>query len=641
MKFQLLGREIEISEGQKNYMLVLSYFEELADQAISEFNSDHKLIFSSGLSESRYAERFMDTYAKSDYMDSIVRKYVVKTRQYLAKYGVFDLSDETIWNNCIVNDERNVSELQDKFNEDLIYWLDLGSDGAGDDVIIPKIKNKFASGCYQTALRIDIMGLCDYTLNYLSKNGIRDIQFVYKKEAEEAKAIYNNLKDLVVTEKSDKEKLAVSLIQLDFSEEKYYEYIFRNFPESKYEIVSISKCLGIDLSEWIFEDLEKWFGYSILSKITTEEEALKKMSDLQEKMTKYGITECNAKTELERILKDFDKKARTYIGYEYATREESAKAKADDDNIKQMIDELDGENREQCIKLIKEINEGDYVEPIKKTNTDTLKNMILMIEEKELANMCSNIESSNKPECLSLIETITNLDYDSSLKSKKISLIKEYIDKIETRELEEICQGLDTLNESECNAVKQRIVDYDAEQQKKDKYLIKVVDRIYVIWDKEDFERFKELFIQISIADKEQQGKIRQLISETGRTKTKDLFLGALCFLNESDVEAAAKYAVAKEGGMLTSLVNIGKKGTYDALTLNGRIIHPAVATAMEKIKEKKNEGVLAGLGFKKPKFNIPSFSKPTPSNQKLCSACGTEMNPEAKFCPNCGNKME
>ena len=149
MKFQLLGREIEISEGQKNYMLVLSYFEELADQAISEFNSDHKLIFSSGLSESRYAERFMDTYAKSDYMDSIVRKYVVKTRQYLAKYGVFDLSDETIWNNCIVNDERNVSELQDKFNEDLIYWLDLGSDGAGDDVIIPKIKNKFASGCYQ------------------------------------------------------------------------------------------------------------------------------------------------------------------------------------------------------------------------------------------------------------------------------------------------------------------------------------------------------------------------------------------------------------------------------------------------------------------------------------------------------------
>ena len=485
------------------------------------------------------------------------------------------------------------------------------------------------------------MGLCDYTLNYLSKNGIRDIQFVYKKEAEEAKAIYNNLKDLVVTEKSDKEKLAVSLIQLDFSEEKYYEYIFRNFPESKYEIVSISKCLGIDLSEWIFEDLEKWFGYSILSKITTEEEALKKMSDLQEKMTKYGITECNAKTELERIMKDFDKKARTYIGYEYATREESAKAKADDDNIKQMIDELDGENREQCIKLIKEINEGDYVEPIKKTNTDTLKNMILMIEEKELANMCSNIESSNKPECLSLIETITNLDYDSSLKSKKISLIKEYIDKIETRELEEICQGLDTLNESECNAVKQRIVDYDAEQQKKDKYLIKVVDRIYVIWDKEDFERFKELFIQISIADKEQQGKIRQLISETGRTKTKDLFLGALCFLNESDVEAAAKYAVAKEGGMLTSLVNIGKKGTYDALTLNGRIIHPAVATAMEKIKEKKNEGVLAGLGFKKPKFNIPSFSKPTPSNQKLCSACGTEMNPEAKFCPNCGNKME
>ena len=72
-------------------------------------------------------------------------------------------------------------------------------------------------------------------------------------------------------------------------------------------------------------------------------------------------------------------------------------------------------------------------------------------------------------------------------------------------------------------------------------YLKKIEECIYKIWDAEDFERFSEIFINTSVTDKQQQVENGKIITETGRTETKNLFFGAICFLNENDIEAVIK----------------------------------------------------------------------------------------------------
>ena len=102
----------------------------------------------------------------------------------------------------------------------------------------------------------------------------------------------------------------------------------------------------------------------------------------------------------------------------------------------------------------------------------------------------------------------------------------------------------------------------------------------------------------------------------------------------KEEFEAAAKYAVAKEGGLFSSLINIGKKNTYETLTLNGRIMHPALLNAIEDVKSKKNNSIFSGFGFKKNKN-----SQTGSNNTKFCSNCGAQINADSKFCCECGNK--
>ena len=581
MQFPLLGQDIEISEGRKNYMKILSYYKAMATQAEAYFKQEYNDIFGMVFLTSTYAEKFLSTYGSNNYMDRIVQRYVAKTRQYLTNYGVYNLSDTAIWNKGIVAQDRSVSRLQYAFNEFFDDCL-FSSDEVKDDVIVPRIKSKFSGSYFPTCLYNDIMGLCVFVLNYLDDNRVAEIQFVYQKDSSEAEAIYKNLLDGNIPT-SDQEKLAYSLIKLDPSNKLYYEHIFCRLPQAKYEIAAIAQVLSIDLSDLIEKDILSNFD---LKAISCEEDALEMMDDLKVSMEKFCVTSSSRKTELEKILHDFDIKARTYDDVLYDTRELRSKAEKDDQNLFELHGDVNSIDKESCSRFLAEI---EYMQ-------------------------CTTV-----------------------VKNKHLQLLNARITAIDNEYLGGLLSSLEISNEDECNCLKDVINQYDAPEATKTPYITRVEKRLYTIWAAEDFERFSDLFKQTPVGDSAAVGETCALIQREGRTETKEQLVKALYLLNENEVAAAAKYALAKESGMLASLLNMGKKESYMILTLNGRLMHLAIEESMKTQKEAKGSGLLGGLGKLKNSFG---FGKAA-GTDKTCPNCGKQINQDAKFCPSCGNKLE
>ena len=573
MKFNLLGKSITISDGCKNYMKIVADFTAMADKAVAGFDAD-------------VANMLLDIY-QDNALNYYYETTVADTRRYIAQHGGYNLLESDIWNHITANDGK--TDLQAEFDKMFDNICRNAPDFSSSDertyYIVKKAKDRLNSGLFKVAVRVDVMAMCDFTWQYLYKNDLLEIKYVLQEDANKAKAIYKNLVDGTVPE--DKSNaLAASLIELDFSEKDYYVLIFNKFPQAKYEIASIAHFLNIDLSDLIEKEIRRDFN---LKSISCEEDALKMMEDLKVSMEKFCVTSSSRKKELEKMLHNFDIKARTYDGVLYDTRALCSQAQKDDQTLFELHGDITSIGKDDCSRFLTEIVHMQCVSAVKNKHLQLLNDRITFIDNEYLGNLLSAVEVSD---------------------------------------------------ESECNRIKDVINQYDASQETKAPYFARVEKRIYTIWDAEDFERFTEIFIQTPVSDSEQVGKNGALIRNTGRTETKELFLNALYLLNDTEVEAAAKYAIAKEGGLFASLINMGKKEAYEILTLGGRVMHPAIQTAMEAIKAKKGTGILSGFGFGKAKSKQQPAQTQTPTVAKFCSACGSKIDGASKFCSNCGNKL-
>lgn len=614
-EFTLFGRPIKISEGTKNYLRIINDFAQMGVEAQHQFHDDYDSIFGLVFLNSTYVEKFSKTYGSDGYMDNIVKRYVTKTRQYLAGHGVFDLSETTIWKEGVLADEDQYeSKLQFALND---FILDCAADEIDDDRFASRAKSKFSGSYFTTILYNEIMRLCDYTIAYLSDNEIVEIQYVYKNDAERAAAIFENLRDTVVTTEDEMEffskivnlsreeaervidqsggslakvnastreleEMAYSLIELDPRKDEYYKHIIVNLPQARYEIAEIAAYLEIDLSEEIDELLSHLFN---LSMINSEEQALDMMEKLKAEMGRLHVSNSETYDKLVKILNDYDIKARTYDGVLYATREERANAERQDT---------------------------------------------------ELATLCGDIDALNKDDCISRMLEINNKSYIASIKDKYLKCLRDRIEEIDYAYMEELVKDLGSKTEEECNAIKSSIAAYNTSDEIKEEFYERVDQKIQLIWDLEDRARFSEMYKQTTPSDFGQIQSNIAIIRESGRTASKELFIKAMSMLKREEVAQAAKYAVAKEGGMFSSLLNIGKKGTYETLTIGGTVMHPAILDAMEEVRAQKSGGLFGGFMKKKAASEAASPA----SGNKFCSACGAKLNGGEKFCGSCGNKI-
>ncbi len=617
MTVQLLGQEFEVQEGHINYMTILSHFKALAEEAMADFKQEYNSTLGTIIFKFNYAEKFKGTYGNVGYMDTIVKRYITHAREYLTQYGVYTLSDNDIWNGAVLNNnDRYASHLQEALND---YIVDLAERDLDDDSFVSCLQSKFSSNFFPSHLYNDIMATCDYVISYVEKNGIMKIRYIYESDVEKAKAIYENLmascadntdrelealkkwmlspdfdpnknfesptKNKVSIDTDTKKRLSLELLTLDPRQREYYAFIFENFPEDRFAITRLATDMSIDLYELVDADIRERFN---LDALTCENDAIRMNELLNDCMSSYGISSCSRQKELQKKLTEFDIKARTYDGLLYNTRELRAQAEKDDCTLEMLHGDINVATKEYCNRCLSEIAHMEIIPEIKK---------------------------------------------------KHLQLLNDRIYQIDITYLDGLVTGLAASSEDDCNRIKATIGQYDAPQDTKTSYIAKIDKRIYSIWDKEDFERFAEIFTQTEVGNSEQVGKNGALIQNSGRTETKELFIRALYLLNENEVETAARYAVAKEGGFFSSLINMGKKESYEILTLNGRVIHPAITRAMEAVKAKKNSGGFFA-GFMHNKLAPTSTTATTSTAAKFCPECGAKIEEVPKFCPNCGNKL-
>ena len=588
MEFQLLGQTIEASEGIRNFLKIQEYYRQLADKAEKEFYNDYNQFLDAFFYCSHDCKNLLEHY-KGNALTNFVKKYASETRKYLAQYEVYTLSADDIWASAC-EDRNNISELQwafENYFSDLAY--EMNENQKDDEWFSSQMKKKFRSLYFEQFLRKDIISMGNFAIKYLDDNDILELEYVLKDEAEEANALYENLKDGTIP-LDKREELAVSMIELDPRATRYYEYIFNNIPNAKYEISAIANYYGIDLSELIEKDIACTFS---TSNIASEEEALKKMEALKETMARFGVSKSATEKELHSILLDYDIKARTYEGTLYSTREECANAQK---------------------------------------------------EDLELKALYGDANKLDKKACYEVLAQIQAVSGNEKIKYKHITILNERIANYDQEYLQSLVVNIDSCSEEECNQIKEKINEYDASKTLKDEFLSRVEMRLYVIWDAEDFERFTDIYVNTNVGNESQIAENTKVINETGRTGCKNKFMKALASLNSENIEIAAKYAMAKDG-FFSSLVNMGKKEIYVVLTLEGKVIHPAITEKIDEIKNDKPKGLFGGL--KKSLFGGFGSSKKAEepaqvtAKAKFCSECGEKLAEGARFCPGCGKKVE
>ena len=583
MKFELLGREFEISNGMRTHMKILYDYQIFAEKAVANFVQEFEKTFSWTFLSDTYIEQF-DSEFGGENSDRFIYPYVTETRKYLAKYDVYTLTDEEIWKAVFNNGNTALS------NSITNLVLQMISNSLNHYEQRKAIEDSFKAGYFSKALRKDIFALSSYVLDYLDDNDIVEIEFVGADDANKASALYDNLTESNIPE-AKRAEIAFNVLTLDPRYSAHYSYIYQNIPNAKYEIATIAKYMYIDMSSIIEWDLVTTFD---LKKITCEDDAIKMNEELLSTMSKLGVTHSSVEKELHSIILDYDIKARTYDGVLYSTRELCKQAQSDD---------------------------------------------------LELKNLCGNVKELDKKSCYDFISQIKNKQCDEKIKLKHITILNDRIAEYDNEYLENLVANIDSCQEDECNKIKTQINDYDASQSLKDSFLSRVEMRIHLIWDAEDFERFTDIYINTQAGNDKQIADNHKLISDTGRTGCKAQFLKALSALNDSNVEVAAKYAMAKEGGFFSSMINMGKKDTYETLTLEGKVIHPAITEKIDELKNEKPKGLFGGIkkslfgGFgssKKAEEPVQVSSKP-----KFCPECGEKLTDNVKFCPNCGKRLD
>ena len=201
MKFQLLGKEIEVSEGQRNYMSVYTRFTDMAYEATQAFVKDYENATGFTILSSSYVEKVLNKYTEA-YFRNFLMTYVKEAKKLLTSYGVYSVTDQMIFDAVTgaTEDFKGITKLNyiyNSFTDELMEKAESDSDGKE---FARCLRNAFDRHDFNPAVRHDIMCLCDYVLDYLGKNNVIEIQYVYKKDVEKAAAYYENLKDAVVTE---------------------------------------------------------------------------------------------------------------------------------------------------------------------------------------------------------------------------------------------------------------------------------------------------------------------------------------------------------------------------------------------------------------------------------------------------------
>lgn len=186
--------------------------------------------------------------------------------------------------------------------------------------------------------------------------------------------------------------------------------------------------------------------------------------------------------------------------------------------------------------------------------------------------------------------------------------------------LARICDGYQSADEETCKNLIEKVRMFHATEKNQEIYVKLLQSRIEELWAKEDGNIFDNLFLATNIRDKEAVLETIKYIKQKGRTSSSDKYLTALYACNSTNIGRARVYKsgllpgvmkgcgiacfVGAAGSLLfrisflwtVILIGMGimlflQSGTYkkawDALTIDGELVHPALSINITTIAQK------------------------------------------------------
>lgn len=349
-------------------------------------------------------------------------------------------------------------------------------------------------------------------IKFLTDNTNLRFETIKQNDSEEANIILSNIKNRNI---GIEEKIGIikKLINLNPYSESLYVYMIDNLGDENQEVSKIASYFGYNMNSY----KEKIIKRSISNlKTDTEEETIKAKNMLLQEVKYLGIEQNIAEIEkLDKKLEKFDEEARTVENIIFNTREEANIAKSKKLEIKEIINNMDKEDKNSLLRAKNEIIKigveldstkqsinqiDDKLDEIDK-NERTVSNILFnTIEEASLAK-------EDKDKFDNIIENI-DLENESSIKQVKDRLeseeFKSRIGEIKIKELEEKLKNIDEQKRTVDNTLFETVE--EANLAKEDKEILdkimKTVNKYDAVSLKRAKEKIKENSFKTKLADK-------------------------------------------------------------------------------------------------------------------------------------------
>jgi hypothetical protein len=619
-EYMLFDQKIQISEAAERYFNMSYRNMNVSESAYTEFNE-------------WYEKRGDILKVLNGYEDealSLLNKYAVEPLfDELTSYGIYDISRERYSNECLVIGEAANAwkTISDKYNEIVgkeaqekeyraerkanrgrVVGGGFGVSGAIKGMVTAGAMNAVSgaghsmvnalgnagsaisassskSALYKNAATRQLlwesvetdMWRCFVAHMNLINSRIGNT-FENAFDIDKAEALFSNAKKI-----KDKK---TELLTEAFKNCPYYVellgFIFTQYKTERANVWQISKHFHIDLSKCA----EAAFAasYTNLAR-TSEDKAMAVKQDILKQMEELGILESATVNEIEidglnRILRsygetdDSDKTAMLEAFDNYDAKRSNKSQVVHDNGIWELADEY-----------FVNFSQPEAESILSRYYTDAAK------ESEEDAK-----------EALAKIRNIMNV-----LKMSDSTTL----DNLESDCLRRICQNYQDADEEMCNAMFDRIHEFEALDKNKQPFLDKIQLRIESIWAKEDGEIFDNIYLNTNINSVDEINNAIEYIKSKKRESSADRYIAALSHCVPDNIQKARRFSDSKSkfllyagiamiviaglcfykgivpGTLICAVIGLcgivyymELKKKYDLLTLNGTILHPMIFNA-------------------------------------------------------------
>lgn len=408
-KFKLFNQELNFSESQKKYFDLRGLFFQKGIKCASEFQEIYssytniedlvKKGFQDGWNLiyreiTEASDKLIELGDFSSTPDSFYQEHFKKYSDYESQFDLF--ADEYMQINL---DAEKLTEYRRarKNNRSELIGGGFGIEGAAKGIAIAsaanltygvahgifnffgnaitesKKKQKLAELLnthtlkhFQSAISQDIFRIHIALFDAMSKQKICNIdEIMSADDIKKSNSIFSNIKNGKISSEENSKSAIVQAIRLFPVDEKIFNHVMENYPESQDEIEKIASFCSVDLSGYKMQILKSYYSDTDTS---SEESVKETIEKIKNRAIELNIDEYNEVLQIgESQLKELDLMARTYEDEVYDTREESKLALNEHAEIKKLYLDLGigGLTESDTIPICEEIIENACLDALK------------------------------------------------------------------------------------------------------------------------------------------------------------------------------------------------------------------------------------------------------------------------------------